>query len=50
MKTRVERSLGRLELALVCTVAPNTPESRGTVGALAPAVLAVGFVDSRGFP
>jgi hypothetical protein len=50
MKTRVEKGLWRLELGLVCAVAPKASECRGTVGALAPAVLAVGFVDSRGCP
>jgi hypothetical protein len=50
MKTRVEKGLGRSELALACAVTPNTPECRGALGALAPAALAVGFVDFRGFP
>jgi hypothetical protein len=50
MKTRVAKGLGRSDLALVCAVAPNTSECRGTVGALAPAARAVGLVDSRGFP
>jgi hypothetical protein len=58
MKTRVVKGFGRwvvkgfgrLELALVCAVAPNMSECRGTVGAFAPAALALGLVDSRGFP
>jgi hypothetical protein len=50
MKTRVEKGLWRLELDLVCAVAPKASECCGTVGALAPAVLAVCFVDSRGCP
>jgi hypothetical protein len=53
MKTRVVKGLGRSDLVLVCAVAPNMSECRGTVGALAPAaraVVLVALVDSRGFP
>jgi hypothetical protein len=50
MKTRVEKGLGCSDLAFVFAVAPNTRECCGTVGAFAPVALAVGLVDSRGFP